>query len=326
MRIAALEDRILLLAKKYPKVPVEDIRKLATLDPTDGRYLEWLVRQHPQLGRFLDNMANVSEIRKILEFYQRATKSPDTAAHVELSRDINQVPLSDLHYAYQKYGDEDLESARQKIEKAKQKGSKWIYKEGDYRVLQIGGEGLDPGYAVDAACHYSWNSKWCTTDPDRAESYLEWGPLYIIFKGKEKVMQTDMRNEFKDVTNEPMRFRQHSELVGIMARAGLFKGKWKILEFLEGPGQGVKVPELEPLLLEHGDINTLIEYTIATKQPFPAAEPYFANNAPYAYQYATEVLHGPFPAGEAAMNRHPQWRRMYREHLDELKSQGQTVG
>ena len=37
------------------------------------------------------------------------------------------------------------------------------------------------------------------------------------------------------------------------------------------------------------------------KGPFPAAEAIIAKDAYYAYQYARDVLNGPFPAGEEAI-------------------------
>jgi hypothetical protein len=44
VRIAALEDRIEFLKKKYPQVSPEKIDQISKLDPTGGKFLEWLVR------------------------------------------------------------------------------------------------------------------------------------------------------------------------------------------------------------------------------------------------------------------------------------------
>src|SRR5215472_9775833 len=45
LRVAALEDRIQFLVKKFPSVSERFIRFLASCDPSGGKYLEYLVSQ-----------------------------------------------------------------------------------------------------------------------------------------------------------------------------------------------------------------------------------------------------------------------------------------
>jgi hypothetical protein len=79
------------------------------------------------------------------------------------------------------------------------------------------------------------------------------------------------------------------------------------------------------MMLEHADAATLVGYAILTKKPFPEAESEIAESAFLSYQYAVEVLHDRFLAGESAISHNPQWARMYRDFLADLEFERQSA-
>jgi hypothetical protein len=189
MLVAALEDRISLLSKKYPSVPLETIRSLSELDPTQGSLLEWLTRQ-VKSGQFRFPEDSFRMIPALNTFLQ-LKKSPRLLKEHNASPDINKYSFHDLETLHDKISGTSLKTQRQTIEESKSQGSKTIYDTSPYKIIQIGGPGVDLDLAVQAACTYAKGTKWCTANSAAADTYLSKSPLYVIFKNGVKLAQTD---------------------------------------------------------------------------------------------------------------------------------------
>jgi hypothetical protein len=322
LRIAALEDRIVLLARKYSKVPEGDIRKLATLDPTEGKYLEWLVRNYEGIKNYMDNMNNVTMIKGMLVFYDKVKKIPSVLERVGLSPDINKVDISDLVFAWAKYKDTDLASERQKIERAKKFGSSVIYDKNGYKIIKI--EGNDENASL-AACIYANGTKWCTSNEDKARYYLGRGPLYIVFKNGQKVLQTDLK-EWKNPESKEVDITEDDELSKVLVDSGVLSDPemiiWVLIHkyYLNTP----RWPAVEHILAK--DPKSAFEYARITKEPFLLGEPAIASDPGIALAYISLGLKGRFPEAEAGLKTRPDYWKVYINYINHLeKSEENTV-
>src|SRR6516165_10813906 len=105
--------------------------------------------------------------------------------------------------------DYSAEALRSK--KIKQEGSRVIYDQDGYRVVQFGGPEMNPKMAIEALCMFGAGTKWCTRKSDRATSYLQQGPVYMVFKGTAKVAQVN-EDQIQDPENNAINLRKNSEL------------------------------------------------------------------------------------------------------------------
>jgi hypothetical protein len=333
LRIAALEDRIKLLARKYPKVPESDIREVSKLDPTGGKFLEMLVR-NLALGY---PAAAMHIFAPALSFYERVRKSPALLDYTGLPADVNKVGLLDLYRKHQEYGDQDLVTKSQKFKVAKERGAKVVYDQDPYKIIKIGGPGVDKDEAITAACTYARNTKWCTSDKGSASKYLSRGPLFIVFRNGEKILQTDGK-DFQNVLNEPINVIQERDLLDVLIKAGLLETPRAALEFavrmapiaegsLEwrawGPtGKRVRLTELEPIIAK--DPTTSLEYARFIGERFPLGEKAIASDAGIAFQYVVSVLFGPFPEAEETLKNSDMWQ-YYQNYINYIRDRPGSV-
>jgi hypothetical protein len=362
LRIAALEDRIQLLAKKYPKEPEDRIRQLLTHDPSNGQFLEWLIRQDLNPGIHLDDR-NIQFVRKILEAYTKIKKSPVLMEHYDLGPDISKYDVIQLENKLYKvlYGKQDLISQSEKIKKAKTHGSRLIYDKDNIRIIQIGGDGLDPDHAQEAACMYAKGTKWCTSDPNNAREYLNKRNLYVVFRGSEKVMQTDLVS-FMTPEDTRINFYENEDLLislldsGVLDPSKLGRGKsmfdvlWSWMEldltrlpylteylinhemierrelrwFMEVRGIKNRWPIVEPYMAQTAE--DAYRYADVIDQPFPLGEPAILTSPDYACRYAIDIKHGNWPEAIPVIQRDPDSWRRYKESLQRIHKYLDTVG
>jgi hypothetical protein len=218
LRIAGLENRIKLLAEKYPKVSEEAIRKYAEMDFTNGKYLEWLIRQESngivepgQLDRHKD------EVRDIINFHIKVTKNPYFQEATGLPKNLGKTPISEVS-RQMKFRQEDLKELELR-EKSKDKGFRVVYNTPPYKIIEIGGKGIDPSEAVNALCYYGMN-KWCTRYHQNARQWLEGGPVWIVFKNGKSLLQTD-GGDVRDVQNKTFSWENDKELLRILVDLGI---------------------------------------------------------------------------------------------------------
>jgi hypothetical protein len=315
LRTAALEDRIALLVKKYPKVPEEDIRKLVTLDPTGGKYLEWLVRNHGEISPFMDSMHGLKTIRTALVFYDKVKRSPVLLEYMDLPSDINRIHINELYLAWAKYKKHDLRSEREKIENAKKLGSKVIYDKNGYKIIKIEGNNE---YTTLAACMYAKGTKWCTSEGGTASSYLARGPLYVVFKDGQKILQTDLKS-WQNPESEDVNIIENDELSRMLVDSGVLSDPevvlWNLVRknYLSTP----KWPAVEQVLAQHPE--AAFEYARRTKEPFKLGEPAIASDPGMAAMYAMSILRGRFLEAEETIKTDPEWSESYNNFIDYLQ-------
>jgi hypothetical protein len=215
-----LEDRIRFYVENQ-RVPEEKVRILAKVDPTGGKYLGWLIKNIPHPERHVE----LWRVKEELAFYEKVSKSKALLEHLDLPGDINKLSEDQLYESWYYNKDKDLRSKIQEGKKAKST-AKVVYSKGPYKVLQIGGEGIDPETAVEALCGYSKGTSWCTRHQTMARSYLGSGPMFLAFKGNERLFLANGKGDhIKNVANEPLELTE--EIMSIMSESGL-------LQFWEG--------------------------------------------------------------------------------------------
>jgi hypothetical protein len=320
VRIAALEDRVQLLARKYPGVTEQSIRKLAELDPTGGKYVEWLVR------RFMkgDPVFALSDyIRGGLGMIAKISKSKPLMEYYGFDGNLNKWQAGDLAVFYNNHRDDDLSSKTQQLKDAKKLGTTVLYDKGGYKVIKIGGNGDDRlGYAVDAACVYARGTKWCTSDKNMSRKYLKKGPLFIIIKNGHKVLQTDLQS-FMDAEDKGVDLSKNRDLLRVLVESGVIESPEDALRIISrniNYGYGERWPELEPLFAR--DPKTAVEYARFTGQRFPLGEKAIASVPEYAYFYVITVLKDRFPQAEATLRKDPEYWSYYESWINHLKEQG----
>jgi hypothetical protein len=227
--VAALDDRIQFLTKKYPLVSEESIKFLSGCDPTGGKYLEYLVSQRAN-GILLDedSRAVCWTVKHALEFFMMMNQSKKLNEHLKeilsLSKfpnNIYQINIKDLYFLAMG----NYDSAEQEIKRFKgtKKHSKILYQDDMYKILAFF---VDPlgnyDELIDEVCAYG-KGKWCTQHRVDAEKYLDSGGLYIVFRNGKSLLQTDGKEEYKDVVNHNFNFFGYSDLAVILMKTGLIK-------------------------------------------------------------------------------------------------------
>lgn len=220
------------LKDEYPasgvafETPIAEIAK--EFDPTypqQGMYVDWLIKQDIELshaeryqdfknslrfGTLLDMEDKVSAdrpyIKNMLAHFNKYKK-------LYKFQDINRYTLHDL-----KSESEQLQNVSfvREVEKEGKKGAALIYDKDDVQIRKIA--------TPEAAILYGRNSKWCTAATDKpkdqtikvCQSYLQYGPLYIIHYEGKPFAQLSTRGDFMDAQDEAMFIDQNSMIVPIM--------------------------------------------------------------------------------------------------------------
>jgi hypothetical protein len=318
-RIAALADRVEFLKKKYPQVDPDKIDLMANkgYDPTGGKYLEWLVRVYASNDYPWGFFANSN---KILKMYSEIAKSPTLAELYGVSRDINRMTPTALYNIWDHETSEGLESGADystealRAKKVKEKGSRVIYDQDGYKIIQFGGPELDPDMSMEALCLFGAGTKWCTRYPESAKDYLGYGPIYMVFKGPYKVAQMG-ENQIQDTENKSINLRKNSELTQLLVKSGVISPKRAYDLLSRGWGDKGPWPELEPALAR--DPETAFKYAdYYLHGRFPLGEKMIAQHANAAYLYAMTILKDRFLEGEEAILKDPKFGPKYQKDID----------
>lgn len=190
-------------------------------------------------------------------------------------------------------------SKSQIVRDVKQQGAKVIYDQESYKIIQIGGEGTDIKQAAQAACYYAKGTKWCTSDADTAETYLEDDPLYVIFAGGVKVAQLHQHsNQLLDLQDNE--FNPDPKLLSILLALKLLTPD---LAVEHAARMGKRIPAVEAAVVTP---DTAVRYAkTVIKGRWPEAEQVIASSASSALDYAEHVIGGRWPPGEPAILKRP---------------------
>ena len=327
LRLAdATQKRLDHLAQKYTQVTPERIKQLDSADPTNGQFLEWLIRQ--DLDPTTDVGEDMPKLRELLKIYAKIKSSPDLLTAYELSPDINKYRIGYLAGKLMPiyYGQENLESRAEKLKRAKTM-ARVIYDEPPYKVIKIEAgetpEGLE--LAAEASCQYAKNTKWCTSEMTKAKGYLQRGPLFIVFKGNEKILQTDGR-EFKNAVNEDIKWTD--EIIMVLLDSGFMQMQAERLKrdkmmdlFVYNLDIDIhKFPKATQYLIDHGMVSAegLLTYAEMRSLPrWPEAEPVIMQNPKIAASYAKYILGRRWHEAESVIQQNPKAWDNYQTYFTE---------
>lgn len=172
---------------QFPEHDEDSIRWLATYDPTDAKYLTWILTVLRREGGGLTPEAG-EELRRNLERFERVKRLPGFLG----SRDINQ---------YRTFEDfnREMATASQLMSRSEQeKTLKKLATYNDYTLFRI--------LTEPAAKKFAQNTGLCFVGDYYARRYIvEQPPLYGVYKGKERVAALHPpSNQYHDMNNRPI--------------------------------------------------------------------------------------------------------------------------
>jgi len=310
------------LAKQLGKTPQEII---AWIEPiTDAaRYVEWILKQLKTNTIRLPEDAN--RIKQLLMDFDHYKSIGAT----DINKDIGSYKTThDLETVIDKLKGIDLKG-RAETRQEYRAGTQWVNESQNYKLLKI--------TTPEAAAHYALNTKWCTSNPQTAKTYLKEGPLYIIFRKqsdgrlKKLYQYTYDYSQFMDILDKPIKpDKEIQRLIKppldsepeILVRFCLFVGsRWpeaepimtKDPEWAYGYARGIlkgRFPEAEPYIAK--DPGLAYDYAVnILKYPWPEAESYIAKDPKWAYYYARDVLKRPWPEAEPCIIKDSAWAYYY---------------
>lgn len=208
----------------------------------------------------------------------------------DIGKQINPKNLLDFGL----YNFEDVQSILQELTEGEKDlprklpdGSSMFYNDGSYQIVEVTGK--------DAACILGRGSRWCTKKRSTSGAYLEEGPLYILYKGGDKVAQihiTKKSVELMDLENKPAAVED------------------------EGLRQALINSGLMNLVLKHISVD-LSEYTFQKflgRKPSPYLDEVCSKDPGLAYLYAGIMGHR-FPEGEPAIIQDTQLLFWYAQYI-----------
>ena len=318
-----IQRRIPILLSKYFKgVPEEEaldlLRQMAEIDPTRGKYVEWLARQH-KAGR-IRLPEDSDNLRDGLTKFEKVKSRL-------VQKDIQQYTPGELYRVIEPF----FASKRQeKLLGRKGKlvlppGSKLVLDKPPYQVVKI----TDPK-ASSILCS---GTKWCTANERTAEKYLADGPLYLVYKnGKRWVLAHYLSDQFMDVYDEKVDPETKFMIVNLLEPVTgigkkndpklayyyarhIIKGRWKEGEeairrdprwaYLYARDViGERWPEGEETMKKDSYWVYLYARNII-KGRWPEAEEVIKKKVYWTYAYAADVIKGRWPEGEKVIKKDP---------------------
>lgn len=179
-----LESRLPALVAQFPDQTEDSIRLLGTYDPTDGKYITWILTRLRKEGGGMTPEAG-EDLRRNLERFERVKRLPGFTG----PRDINQYgTFEDFH--------RQMAEAGTLMSKGEQEKSyRKLATFSDYTLTQIMTEA--------AAKKFAQNTSLCFVGDYYARLYVvEQPPLYGVFKDKQPVAALHPRsNQYRDMRN-----------------------------------------------------------------------------------------------------------------------------
>jgi len=317
-----IERRIpIFLQKHYRDIPSDQatklIEQLAALDPTRGKYTEWIIRQHNNGAiRIPEDSEKITRLLK--QFHRNKQQLSD--------KDINNYTPGGLAKALDQIGGTSKRQAKKKGRAGKlalPPGAEQVLDKPPYQIVKI-----TDAKASTIICS---GTEWCTANLESAESYLEGGPLYVIYKNGDRYALAHAKSDqVMDVYDEPYEGEESKRLLKLLVGIDLDFGYMYAIE------SGERVPEVEPTIMKDPqwacwyarDIikgRWLEAEPIIAKSPtwaynyardvikgeWPEAEPFIAKSPTWAYNYARDVIKGRWPEAEPIIMRDPKWAHFY---------------
>jgi hypothetical protein len=245
-------NRIPVWTSKYNITP-EEIYSLISIDPTRGKYSEWLIKYY-KLGfiKAVDSdfpllAADANDVAEALRFFDKKKSKLE-------ARDINDytpVQLLEVVKTNLSLTKSERKAAR-RGELQVPEGAKHVLSKGEFDVVEITG--------TEAAISLSSGTKWCTSNKFQAKHYLKQGPLYLIYKNGERIYMVHYQSgQFKDTADKDV-----PTIKSELGNSNLEDIKGQLITLLE-PITGI----------EHNQVlSYVIEYLKGTRDVLPGAEEY----------------------------------------------------
>ncbi len=267
-----IRNRIPVFLRKYFKdldqeKSLEIITQLIALDPTRGKYSEWIVRQYK-----LNNIRIPEDNEKIkqllLDFIKKSNKLEN--------KDISSYSPGQLARVLDQFDDA---GSKREIKKAGRAG-KLVLPSGATLVLtssELQFVQIDTPEASSILCS---GTKWCVANEEIANSYLADGPLFLIYK---------------DNTRHVLLHLETDQCMDIYDAKVPDREKWAYIKLLE-PVIG-KIED---------DPSMSCRYAIeVVGGRWIPGEKIIKTDPEFAYRYALDVIKGRWPDGESIIATRP---------------------
>jgi len=193
--IQDIQKRIPIFIKKYypntpPEQAIKQIELLTALDPTKGKYTEWIIRQH--MNRTIRIPEDNEKIAQLLkQFHKGRGQLQD--------KDISNYTPGTLAKAL-----DEVSASKRQTKKAGRAGSlslppgaELVLDKPPYKIAKI----TNP----KAATILCSGTQWCTANIEHAEDYLSGGPLYIVyFDGVRYALAHADSRQLLDIWDSPL--------------------------------------------------------------------------------------------------------------------------
>ena len=267
---------------------LELLPDIIAADPTNGKYSEWLIKQ------WRDGTANFPEDTEKLSnsltvFHAKKTRLQE--------KDINRYSPDSLAIALE----QELKLTQKEL-KAAQHGS-LILPPGAELVLESGPYQFVKVTTAEATTQLASRTEWCVANTPHATAYLRKGPLYLVYKDRErKVLISFEKDEFMDVMNKKipvkLKFKYIDLLEPITGYSKQNDPRWAYSyandvikgRFLEGELAIAKDPVLAFKYAQN-----------VIKGRWPEAEKAITKNVELAVRYAQDFIKGRWPEAEEAI-------------------------
>jgi len=190
--IEQVQKRIPIWTQKYFKDDPDSyniIQTIIDIDPTNGKYSEWLIKRYKQQELPIYDLPQRQQIQQLLtKFDKKKTRLANA--------DINSYTIASLKEALS--GELGLTKSERKSARRGRlqvpPGAEVLHEDDDFYLVKI--------TTPEAAMSLSSGTKWCTANETHAKSHLRKGPLYLIYEnGQRAYLLHYPTSQLKDINN-----------------------------------------------------------------------------------------------------------------------------
>jgi hypothetical protein len=278
--------------------------ELESMDPTNGKMLQWLVNQYAAGIFKLEDAPRVSTALADFNAKKRSLEK----------KDINQYKrLSDLEDAVE--DTKEVSSKKQQKQEIKTQGADTVFESDAYSIVKLKTE--------EAACAYGKGTRWCTA-ADKNNMFNQYnaaGPLYVILDhaNNRKFQLHFGYDQFMDEQDDPVvlsdLITQYPAILGLIdnEKADLLNDPVDALGYASDVING-RWPAAEPIIAN--DAFPAFYYAQdVIKGRWPEGEPTIAKKPAVAYKYAMSIIKGRWPEAEPYIARHPLAAYVYAQKV-----------
>lgn len=179
--VSAATDDVSASRLQDPRQVIQAIRKM---DPTNGKFLQYLI------GRYIAREFRLEDHARVRAALEAFTQKRQGLAQ----KDITQYKsIHDLYDAVEGAPDPEL-SKKQQVKDIKGRGAETVVKTPTFTIVRL--------MSSDAATFYAAGTKWCTSNSDMFKRYASRGDIFVIM--------------VKDKSGKTRKFQLHYQLGQLM--------------------------------------------------------------------------------------------------------------